>query len=150
MTNYVVGFAFSKDKQYVAVIRKLRPRWQNCLLNGIGGHMAENETYGHAQLREFYEETGVEIPVDKWQAFATLNGPDYTVRVFRAFTDEIFNCITRTDEEVLVRKVSDVIQREDVIPNLAYLIPLALDEEQQGLPTFFYKPRLATAASNLL
>ena len=97
----------------------------------------------YAQEREFLEETGVLIPQESWQKFATLNGPDYTVRCFRAFTDSIFDCITRTDEQVMVRPVSEAIRDLDLITNLGYLIPLALDAEQHGFPTFFYQPKVA-------
>ena len=37
MTKYVVGFMFSPDKQFVALIRKNRPEWQAGKLNGIAG-----------------------------------------------------------------------------------------------------------------
>ena len=43
MTHYTVGFAFSLDRQFVALIRKMRPRWQQGKLNGIGGHMNDDE-----------------------------------------------------------------------------------------------------------
>ncbi len=98
---------------------------------------------GHAaatQQREFWEETGVLIPANQWQAFAVLVGPDYIVRVFRTLTDDIFNMRSMTDEEVGVYPLEE-LHLHKILDNLRYLIPLALDSEQHGLPRFHYAPR---------
>lgn len=145
MTKYVVGFAFSADREHVALITKLRPRWQAGKLNGIGGHAEPDETAAAAQEREFLEETGVCIPKSEWKAYATLNGPDYTVRVFAAFTDAIYGVNSMTDEKVSIVAVAGFKEAGvyGPIANLNYLIPLALDDEQHGVPVFFYQPRVA-------
>ena len=39
VTEYVVGFAFDKKRENVALIQKNRPPWQKGKLNGIGGHI---------------------------------------------------------------------------------------------------------------
>lgn len=144
MTQYTVGFAFSLDKQYVALVRKLRPHWQAGCLNGIGGHCKDDEALGATQEREFREETGVTIPAANWKAFATLNGVDYTVRVFVAFTDDIFKVETITDEEIVIARVDECSPDYcRMIDNLPYLIPLALDAKQCGVPVFSYAPRVS-------
>jgi 8-oxo-dGTP pyrophosphatase MutT (NUDIX family) len=61
MQEYVLGFLFSEDKQQVALIYKNRPVSLKNQWNGIGGHIEENETADKAIIREFYEETGVQI-----------------------------------------------------------------------------------------
>lgn len=137
-TLYTVGFAFSKDHKTVALIEKQRPKWQAGKLNGIGGHVENGERYAAAQQREFWEETGVTI--SDWKAYATLVGPDWQCRCFVAFTDDIFNVQSMTDERV-VRVPVDKVGLVPMIDNLAYLIPLALDTEQVGVPMFHYGRR---------
>ena len=146
MTTYTVGFAFSLDRQFVALIEKQRPKWQAGQLNGIGGHVEYGEILPDAQSREFFEETGVRIPASSWRVFATLLGPDWYVRCFVTFTDAIFDTKTITDEAVKVLPVR-VLDAQPVITNLKYLVPLALDDEQIGIPRFNYGPRVAKAAA---
>lgn len=43
-TYYTLGFLFDYGQLNVALIRKTKPKWQAGLLNGIGGHVEENET----------------------------------------------------------------------------------------------------------
>lgn len=140
MVEYVVGFAFTADKQHVALIQKARPTWQRGKLNGIGGHVEDGESWAQAQAREFAEETGVDIHPSKWVAFATLNGAGYLVRCFYAFDDAVRNILSITDEPVSLYRVAD-LPNLPAIPNLQYLIPLALDEEHIGVPLFSYGKR---------
>ncbi len=123
MTAYVVGFAFGVGE--VALIRKARPAWQKGRLNGIGGHIEEGESSHEAMVREFKEETGVEI-VD-WDLFARFQGKDWSVDFYRAFGVDLTTLKTTTDEEVLVYLVNSL--PAEVLPNLLWLIPLARDPE---------------------
>lgn len=149
LTRYTVGFAFTEDKKNVALILKNRPKWQAGKLNGIGGHCEDDDQYGKGspqghttQRREFREETGVDIPEDKWQRYATLGGPDYVVDVFRCFDDAVRNVgKDLTDEGIVSLLPVDKALSISHISNLSYLIPLALDVEQEHIPHFQYKPR---------
>ncbi len=131
MISYVVGFAFDEGPYLyriggeVALIRKARPDWQKGRLNGIGGHIEEGESSPEAMVREFKEETGVEI-VD-WDLFAKLQGSDWSVDFYRAFGIDLTTLKTTTDEEVLVYPVDQL--PSDVLPNLRWLIPLSLDPD---------------------
>jgi len=124
MIPYVVGFAFDNGDN-VALIRKVRPDWQRGRLNGIGGHIEEYELSHAAMVREFEEETGVTIP--EWDMFARLRGEDWSVDFYRAFGVDLIALKTTTDEEVLVCSVNPL--PVEVLPNLQWLIPLALDPE---------------------
>jgi 8-oxo-dGTP diphosphatase len=146
MTKYSVGFAFTADRQFVALIEKMRPKWQAGKLNGIGGHVEHDEPFAQAQQREFWEETGVVIPARDWKAYASLIGPDWHVRVFSAFTDDIYDLRSMTDETVKLLPVSCVAEMP-IIANLTYLIPLALDDEHIGVPMFHYGKRKEVAAA---
>lgn len=126
MKKYVVGFLFNDDMNKVALIYKNRPDWQIGKLNGIGGHIEENELPYSAMVREFTEETGVKI--DKWISFCQLSGINekYEVDFFYATSDRIFDVNSITDEKVEIFDV-DQLNNLPVIDNLKWLIPMCLD-----------------------
>lgn len=126
MKQYVAGFLFSNDQKSVALIRKNRPEWQAGKLNAIGGKIELNEWHYVAMQREFREETGVDLPPSKWNRFATIRGVDYICYFYRCFDDSVFTVKTMESEEVFVISV-DELHNYDHIPNLNWLIPLALD-----------------------
>jgi 8-oxo-dGTP diphosphatase len=126
---YVVGFAYCGD--LVVLIKKQRPEWQRGRLNGVGGKVEPGENPHAAMVREFREETGLDVP--EWTKKATFTGTEpeggapYIVHVFSAFVGygRITNVATVTDEAVLLynaRKLPGI-----VMPNLRWMVPLALD-----------------------
>lgn len=121
MTNYVAGFLFSPDLKRVALIRKNKPEWQKGKLNGIGGKV-EIETPYDAMVREFQEETGA--ATCGWNSFASLERADFCVAFFHLTGD--YELRTTTGEAVGWYPVAK-LDKLAVIPNLRWLIPLALD-----------------------
>jgi 8-oxo-dGTP diphosphatase len=122
--KYVVGFMFSPSKRSVVLIRKNRPSWQAGKLNGVGGKIELTDKSPVAAMqREFQEETGVPF-VSNWSHYATLHGPNDKIYVFRTFDESIQYAQTVTDEEVGKYFANDL--PADVLPNLRFLIPLAL------------------------
>ena len=119
----MLGFLF-KDG-YVALIQKNRPDWQKGKLNGIGGHIEEGETPDQAMEREFYEETGALV---SWQFYCAMEFPEAIVYCYKSFPSS----------GVFLRKTTDEIPDwynynalpENVISNLNWLIPLALQKEE--------------------
>lgn len=71
MTRYVVGFLFADDE--VLLIKKNHPSWQFGKLNGLGGHIEENESPLDAMIREFEEESGG-ARIEHWNMFLLLKG----------------------------------------------------------------------------
>jgi 8-oxo-dGTP diphosphatase len=133
---YVVGFLFDRDGTKVVLIRKNRPEWQKGRLNGVGGKVEPMESLAHAMAREFNEEAGVMI--NSWEHFAVMNGPDWIVDVYRAFNSEALAAAkTQTDENIVVAEVNKLQERDDVIGNLKWLIPLALNSRGVDLPVQF-------------
>lgn len=127
--QYTVAFIFSRSPSgqlKVLLIRKNRPEWQTGKLNGIGGKVEESDpcpTYGCD--REILEETGLRLP---WiQHVATMNGKSCEIWFFAyEISWELFISARALTDEVL--KVCDVDDLPpDVIPNLRWLIPLALN-----------------------
>jgi 8-oxo-dGTP diphosphatase len=131
-TRYVCGFLFSPDRGQVVLVRKDRPKWQAGCLNGLGGKVEPGESIGRAMAREFYEESGVLIPISSWNEFATLEGPDFHITFFRAFDEAFSRCRTMESEEVVILPTW-TIPAQVIVSNLAFLIPLALNEDGMGV-----------------
>lgn len=125
MQRYVVGFAFSMDRQRVLLIKKNRPDWQKGKLNGIGGKIEDNEDAYDAMEREFFEEAGVHT-FDKWLPLIYLADYDKKgeVNFFYTFMD-ISKCMTMTDELVVPVHVIGLCQLP-IVDDLNWLIPMAL------------------------
>ncbi|MBD2816275.1 NUDIX domain-containing protein [Xenorhabdus sp. Flor] len=127
MIHYVTGFMFSKDKKHVALISKLQPSWQAGKLNGVGGKIETGETPQQAMAREFAEEAGIETNPDEWKLFTVLTRPDvYQVNFLYTYDDRIYSAKS-IEKEVVDIYETDVLPG-NVIYNLRWLIPLALDE----------------------
>jgi len=135
----VCGFLFVTDRLAlwqrpgVYLILKVKPAWQRGKLNGIGGKIEPGESPLMAMHREWKEETGDDTQ-RSWGHFATYtfqNG----VRVFffRAMTEwrNVSSIHSATDELVSLFDAQGVLGNAngDVLPNLKWLIPLALSGE---------------------
>ncbi len=124
---YSCGFYFSRDFKRVALITKAKPDWQKGKLNGVGGSVEEGETFHQAMIREFQEESGVMTYTDQWHLFVSMEGMDWIVAFFRANAisdrDDVFS--TDAEEQVAWYEVNAL--PDNVLPNLRWLIPLALD-----------------------
>jgi 8-oxo-dGTP diphosphatase len=156
LKRYVVGFAFAEDLRTVLLIRKNRPSWQTGRWNGVGGKVEPGEDYLSAMVREFREETGLDVPPDKWKHIVTYHGPEnvvrelreetgfevppeegrhlvtyrgpeYVVQFFSTVTDRVSEAVSLTDEPVERHDISTLIDAP-VISNLRWIIPLCLDQ----------------------
>lgn len=129
--DYVLGFAMTKsdNERRVLLIEKARPDWQKGLLNGVGGKIEHGEHTLDAMVREFREETGIRTDPIAWTYFASLTGQGYEVSCYCAFmTEEILNNAESPDKkEPLTTVLIADLSMWKVIPNLRFLIPLALD-----------------------
>jgi 8-oxo-dGTP diphosphatase len=133
----VCGFCFDPTERWVALIRKTRPDWQVGFLNGIGGKLEYGEIPTDAMVREFREEAGA--LVSEWDLFCVHHdrANDFEVYYFRAKGD-LSQCKTTTDEEICVVRVEDVPTLK-VVPNLQWLIPMALDKSVELATTVWNK-----------
>ncbi|MDR0219475.1 MAG: NUDIX domain-containing protein [Enterobacteriaceae bacterium] len=127
MIYYVTGFMFSKDKKHVALISKLQPSWQAGKLNGIGGKIEKGENPQQAMAREFAEEAGIETNPNGWKLFTVLTRPDaYQVNFLYTYDDRIYSAKSVEKEIVDIYEANSL--PDNVIYNLRWLIPMALDE----------------------
>lgn len=125
--QYVVGFYFVEQGN-VVLIRKNKPEWQAGKLNGVGGLVERNESPVDTMVREFREEAGKQTHERDWRFFAVLMLSDCIVNFFSA--RGVFTGVTSvTDERVEFLNIDELSERNDILPNLRWLIPLALNNE---------------------
>lgn len=125
--QFVVGFVMDYNGRRVALLRKQRPEWQKDLLNGCGGRVELGETFEQAMIREAREELGLRT-MEAFEHVLTLRRGAFECRFFRMFsTSTLAQVATATDEAVEVHATSDVIGRPDLVPNLSWIVPLAID-----------------------
>lgn len=132
--RYCLGFLFSKDKRYVALIWKTKPKAFNGLLNGIGGKLWARESAITAMIREFLEECG--LLVHGWQLFCTLHneimqGVMYTFRATLT-VDGLPELKMLTPEKPEWFLVEDLLKPEfqaKQVGSVKWLLPMALDAE---------------------
>ncbi len=140
MKDYVVGFMFNEKRDGVVLIEKKKPVWQAGLLNGVGGSIERLELPREAMIREWEEETGTQHK--NWQAFARLTVPNHARVYFsRAFDDGCFlRAATQPtlahEPERIVRLALDVLAYSGTIPNLRWLIPMALSMDADRADAF--------------
>ena len=130
--EYVCGFAFDAvDHPFnrVLLIHKKRPDFQAGLLNGIGGKIKPGESAAQAMIREFEQETGMML--ENWIYFCKLRVIDeWTVHFF--FTQANINAAaTKTDEEIEACYVTSILNRWDMMPDLRWLVPMALRMKEE-------------------
>lgn len=138
MKRYTAGFLFTDDGQFVVLVQKNKPEWQRGLWNAIGGKVEDGETPLECMRREFKEECVFGAHELRWEQFATLRGADWEVHFFRAFhpirwhwTDKNYGLETE------VVKIWNVRHLPGVIPNLHYLVPMALHQPLDPTPVLF-------------
>ncbi len=124
MQTYVVGFAFSKERSHILLIKKLRPQWQKGCLNGIGGKIETGETPALAMRRECMEETGLS---PEWQYRGVMSGTNgdglpFECHIFYAYSDTIWEYAQNEDEPLGIYEV-EKLNGIKMISNLRFLIP---------------------------
>lgn len=106
-------------------MEKTRPAWQAGRVNALGGKLREGEAPVEAAQREVREEAGVDVGT--WDVVLVWRDPQYTMHVVRAFDDAALRAHTAEDQRVFMAEVGEL--PGNVIDNLRWLIPLALDRD---------------------
>ena len=125
--TYVLALLFTPDRRHVVLLRKTRPAWQAGKVNAPGGKVLPGETPSHAARRELLEETGVEV--DEWSEVLVWDDPVYRMHVLRAIDAKAGEARTSEDQEVFLADTRAL--PDNVIDNIRWLIPLALDGHVQ-------------------
>jgi 8-oxo-dGTP diphosphatase len=123
--TYVLALLFTPDRRRVVLIRKTRPAWQAGRVNALGGKVAPGESVVDAARREVREEAGVEAGA--WEEFLVWDDPVYRLHALRAFDAAAEGARTAEDQAVFLADVHAL--PPNLIENLRWLIPLALDRD---------------------
>ena len=126
MQLYVVGFLFDAARKRVLLIEKKRPAWQAGKLNGVGGKVEVGEIPERAMTREFEEETGLNFVPFRRFCELTHSTAAWKVYFFEGKGHpEHARKMPGEDEEPVVVDVDNL--PENIVSNLKWLIPLAID-----------------------
>jgi 8-oxo-dGTP pyrophosphatase MutT (NUDIX family) len=154
--EYSIGFMFTEAMTQVLLI--LKNHGPKCVVgrwNGIGGHIEpgkihvaeqddvfgkpnctcgcqEAETPIQCQIREFFEETGVQTTEDDWSKFTELRGEDFVVHCFWGRNNRaVLNARTMTDEKVEIWNHPEALNIP-LAPNLKWMLPFLMDESTKN------------------
>jgi 8-oxo-dGTP diphosphatase len=106
-------------------MRRTRPAWQAGRINALGGKLLEGESPADAARREVREESGVDVA--EWAEVLEWDDLEYRMHVVRAVSEHARDVRTTEDQEVFLADVAEL--PAEVIANLRWLIPLALDDD---------------------
>jgi 8-oxo-dGTP diphosphatase len=125
MLTYVLALLFSPDGRQVVLMRKTRPAWQAGRVNALGGKLLRGESAIDAARREVREEAGVDVVA--WEEFLVWDDPVYRMHAARAFDSAAHRAYTAEDQEVFLADAHAL--PPELIENLRWLVPLALDRD---------------------
>jgi 8-oxo-dGTP diphosphatase len=106
-------------------MRRTRPAWQLGRVNALGGRLMHGESAAEAARREVREECGVDV--EDWREVLVWEDAEYEMHVMSASNDRAREARTLEDQEVFLADVR--VLPENVIDNLRWLVPLALDTD---------------------
>jgi 8-oxo-dGTP diphosphatase len=138
MKDFCLAFVFDEDDD-VILIRKNRPEVLSGKWNGIGGHLEEGENKFEGCHREVFEETGVLVKARWFQCFGLFTVPNFGL--IHLFVTKIHGRIhpsQKTDEEVCMMTVEEAVNAPDIVPNLKWMIPMAISHLDGSDPCRFY------------
>ena len=104
-------------------MRRTRPSWQAGRVNALGGGLMAGESAAEAARREVREECGVDVA--EWSEVLVWEDAEYVMYVMRGESERAREARTLEDQEVFLADVNAL--PDNVIDNLRWLVPLALD-----------------------
>ena len=125
MLHYVLALLFTPDRTRVVLMHKTRPAWQAGRVNALGGKLHAGEDACAAARREVREEAGVDV--DTWEEFLVWDDAQYRMHAVRAFDAAAHDARTAEDQAVFLADVAAL--PAELIDNLRWLVPLALDRD---------------------
>ncbi len=125
MLVYVLSLLFTPDRRHVVLVQKTRPSWQAGRVNALGGKLSPGESPLAAARRETREEAGVDVAA--WEEFLVWEDVQYRMHACRAFDAAAERAYTAEDQTVFLADA--LALPANVIDNLRWLVPLALDRD---------------------
>ena len=126
MRNYTLGFIFTPALDRVLLVHKMSPEWQAGKINGIGGKIEEGENPLACIVREVQEETGLVTNPDQWIFLGEMGSDAWHMDVFTLMYSGDMGDAKSADKE-RVEWFDTRALPQNIISNLSWLVPLALD-----------------------
>lgn len=131
MRVYTVAFIFTEDFNKILLIQPNRPEWQVGKLHGPGGKLESDETPAECMSREVREETALDISPEAWKPVAVEHHEGAEIHFFTAiYSGDVADATQLTDEPIAWYQTMPL--PEQALPNLRWLIPLAIDILKRG------------------
>lgn len=112
-------------------MHKTKPENQAGMINGLGGKIEDGETAIDCMVREIREESGLVTKANSWIHLGLLRGSDWSVEVFgtiyQGSLSDAHSLEAQTVEWFDIKNLPD-----NVLHNLHWLIPLAIDKLKHG------------------
>lgn len=124
--HYTVGFVFDKNLQKVLLVHKLSPPWQKGKLNGLGGKKEFGEKSIDCIVREVKEEASVTISKKNWIYIGRIQEGESLVDFYITKTNHPHNFKSVEKEKVEWFNLKEL--PANIMPNLTWLIPFAVDK----------------------
>ena len=122
---FVLALLYSVDRRRVVLMRRTRPAWQAGRVNALGGRLQSGESAAAAARREVREECGVDVA--EWREVLVWEDAEYVMHVMRGVSEHALEARSIEDQEVFLEEV--LALPDNVIDNLRWLVPLALDAD---------------------
>jgi len=122
---FVLALLYSADLRQVVLMHRARPAWQAGRVNALGGKLLPGESAEAAARREVREECGVDV--GQWREVLVWDDAEYVMHVMRGASEQAREARTLEDQEVFLADVNAL--PDNVIDNLRWLVPLALDAD---------------------
>lgn len=143
MTKYVSGLYFTADS--VILIKKSHPDWQKGFCNLPGGAVKEGESALDAITREWKEEVCQHTYGADWFPRIEIEGMNFhhTIFQWRYLPIQVTLKSGRKDEPVAWYRLAEtliphiyrpkVLGLPPLLPDLYWIIPMAMDQNIQGI-----------------
>jgi 8-oxo-dGTP diphosphatase len=128
MTEYTLGFCFSKDLKQILLINRQQHEFHSYKSNGLGGKIIIGESPTDCIIREVKEEAGIQTNESDWKFIGIINGATWKVWVFSAKI-ELIESFPTTHEGTLHWFDCKTLP-DNIVPNLSWMIPFAIDKWQ--------------------
>lgn len=127
MKTQTLGFIFTPDFSKVLLVEKQRPDWQKGRFNGVGGKIEPGEESLDCIVREVREETGLKTNKGNWTHIGEIKSSSVLVDIYTIlYHGNLADAVTATDEIIGWHSAGNL--PEKVLPNIHWLVPLAIDK----------------------
>jgi 8-oxo-dGTP pyrophosphatase MutT (NUDIX family) len=141
MNKYTLGFVFNEELNRVVLIELNKPnRWNDRLINGVGGHIEEGEEPLNCMSRECMEESGINIPPANWRFVGIYEGVGskevFKIHVYYTTTKQ--NLLVNSSEGSVSWYDVSTVAKLKTVSNLQWMMPYCLAHAKREILGSFH------------